>query len=103
MLLLLPPPSALLLLLMPPLPPCVLFLCRRTAAGSCERKHAELQATSSCCQSHIPTAFQNVAVPQDRCGELREEVRWHEAQQLNSTAFAAEPKAKRKPQTSTVQ
>jgi hypothetical protein len=43
------------------------------------------------------------AVPQDRCGELREEVRWHEAQQLNSTAFAAEPKAKRKPQTSTVQ
>lgn len=51
----------------------------------------------------IAAAPTRILLLQDRNNELREEVRWHEAQQLNSTAFAAEPKAKRKPQCSTVQ
>lgn len=43
-------------------------------------------------------------VLQDRNAELREEVRWHEAQQLNATAFAAaDARSRRKPPTSTAQ
>jgi hypothetical protein len=38
---------------------------------------------------------------QDRNNELREEVRWHQAQQLSSTAFAAkDSKAHKRPTVS---
>jgi hypothetical protein len=38
---------------------------------------------------------------QDRNNELREEVRWHQTQQLNSTAFAAkDSKAPKRPTVS---
>lgn len=49
-------------------------------------------------------AFNNMIELQDRNCELREEVRWHEAQQLNATAFAvADAKARRRLPTSVAQ
>lgn len=44
-----------------------------------------------------------VAILQDRNTELHEEVRWHETQQLNATAFAAvDARSRKKPPSSTV-
>ncbi|WIA38456.1 hypothetical protein OEZ86_001780 [Tetradesmus obliquus] len=68
-----------------------------------EKERADAKAAAARQKLTVERLRCTIKELQDRNNELREEVRWHEAQQLNSTAFAAEPKAKRKPQCSTVQ
>eukprot|EP00775_Hariotina_reticulata_P008702 gene8702-8883_t len=71
--------------------------------GQLEKERADGRAAAARHRLTVERLRSQIKELQDRAAELREEVRWHEAQALSSTSFAAQDKARRKPPCSSVQ